>query len=345
MAVNLKYYYLEESSGLEIPIKDNPTRPDLGPTVEFGALFRGNQAKVGIKIFNEGDTPTAFTTASIGEFNMDGEVYPDAYKWKKISLSKTMGFETRISLPDIQPNSWMTGKDIFTEDFSKYPPDLGVQPDIDWKLWGGHKTWEIYSGYLQHNTDNQTGRALWDALPTAKDYEFSTKITVRDGVWAGYIMRDNGDYNTGYIILVQGDEKYFPKGMNKGEGVLQVWSGKFTDGIDKWTLLYQSKSIGIRGTHDYFKVRLKDNRFDFWYKDEKAQSPLYSFIDMDNTYTKQGKPILCTHAGNGSTLIYFDDIRMEVETESGVLWVENNVGLDTESFGKNYTLLNVDYGG
>ncbi|MEG2018063.1 MAG: hypothetical protein RR128_06335 [Clostridium sp.] len=337
MAVDLEFYLYEESSGVKVPI---------GGAFGFGNLFKGNMSKVAIAIYNKGDTLAVTPTAKVGEYIIDGKDYSECYKWKKISLSKTNGFETKIQLPDIQPDSWMTGKDLFIEDFSKYPPASGAKPDQDWLLWGGsNKTWEIYSGYLQHNVDTIQGKALWNALPYAIDFEFSTKITVRDGVYAGYILRDIGDFDTGYIVLIQGVPSYFPQGMALGEGVIQVFKGKFSSGINTWEKLYQSGTIGVRGTHDYFKVRLTGSRFDFWYQNPDSPTPLYSFIDSENSFTGKSKPILCTHAGNGSTLIYFDEIRMEVANNFGLLWIENTVDPKTSLFGTQYSLLEIEFGG
>lgn len=338
MSVKLEFYEYEESSGLKTKIEN---------AYSFGNLFKGAQVKVPIAIFNKGDTEAVDPVASVKEYTLGEGDFSECYKWKRISLSKTAGFATEVKLPTIKPNTWMTGKDIFVEDFSKYPPDSGAKPDQDWLLWtsGNDSIWEIYSGYLQHNTDSIGGRACWTTLPIASDFEFSCKITVRDGVYAGCILRDIGDYNTGYIVLVQGIDTYFPKGMSVGEGVIQVFKGKFTDGIDKWNLLYQSGTIGIRSTHDAFKIRLVGNRFDFWYKDIDASKPLYSFIDESNAFTGKSKPILCTHAGNGSTLIYFDDIRMETENEFGLLWIQNTVDSKTPLFGSQYSILDINYGG
>ena len=46
------------------------------------------------------------------------------------------------------------------------------------------------NGWLQHNVDSMDGRALWTELISAKNYDFYIKMTVRDGVYSGVIMRD-----------------------------------------------------------------------------------------------------------------------------------------------------------
>ena len=109
------------------------------------------------------------------------------------------------------------------------------------------------------------GRAMWTVLPNAKNFIYSMKITVRDGTYAGVLLRNEGDSDTGYIVLVQGMPDKLGDGVATNEGVIQIYDGKFTEGIDSWNLLYTSPNIGIRGTHDYFKVKMTDNRFDFWY--------------------------------------------------------------------------------
>lgn len=336
MAMELEYYKVDELSNV---------KEKIDHTYGFGAIFKGEQKRVPIAIYNPNDYPAVTPVASIVEFTMDeNHNYSEAYKWKKISLSKNIGYTTSVELPTIQPHAWMTGKDVVMEDFSSYPPDIGASLNPDWMTWSGsNKIWEIYSGYLQHNTDSMGGRACWNAFPKAKDFEFSCKITVYDNVYGGIIVRDKGDYNEGYIILIQGISSHFPVGTAIGEGVIQLYKGKFTEGIDKWTLLYQSPSIGTRGTHDYFKVKLNGNRFDFWYKNENQ--PLCSFVDSESTYENASRPILCTHAGNGNTLIYFDDVRMEVENNDGLLWIENTIDVKTKLFGTQYSVLDISYGG
>lgn len=202
----------------------------------------------------------------------------------------------------------------------------------------------VYNGWLQHNVDTQDGRALWTELSTAKDFEFSMKVTIRDGVYGGVILRDEGDSNTGYIVLVQAMGEYLGN-INRKEGVIQVFSGKFTEGITKWKELYKSPSIGIRGTHDQFKVRLTGNTFEFWYNNEDSEKPLYKFIDNGNHHLKHSKPVICCHAGFGSVLTYFDDVKMEVENDDGVIWIENTVNSSTPLFSTQYSLLDIEYGG
>ena len=334
--VNLDFYVVETSSGLKTKIENN---------LDFGSLFKGSVKKNAIAIFNSGDETAVSPKVSIAEYFQAGKNYSECVTWKKVSLSENVEYGLSVQLPDIPANSWMAGKDIYFEDFSSYPNAAGTKPDQNWLLWQGNEyVWEIYSGYLQHNVDSQPSRALWGALPASKNLEFSTRITVRNGVYAGYILRDTGDYDTGYICLVQGQASYFTEGMSQGDGVIQVWSGKFSAGVSNWTLLYQSPSIGIRGTHDYFKVKLYDNRFDFWYQNEYSVEPLFSFIDENNTYTGSAKPVLASHAGSGSILIYFDDIKLEIPTAIGLVWIDNSVNLNTPLFGEQYSVFKVEFG-
>lgn len=335
--VNLEFYAVEPSTGIKTKIEN---------TYDMGSLFKGTQKKIPIAIFNSGDETAIAPRVVISEYFQAGKDYSECVRWKKVSLNENVGYATSVQLPDILPNSWMQGKDLYIEDFTSYPNAAGTKPDQNWMLWAGNEyVWEIYSGYLQHNVDSQLSRALWGALPSAKNFEFSMKITVRNGVFAGVILRDIGDYDTGYIVLVQGQSQYFTDGMSAGEGVIQVWSGKFSLGVANWDLLYQSPSIGIRGTHDYFKVKLNDNRFDFWYGNEHSDEPLYSFIDEARTYNGSAKPVICSHPGSGSILIYFDDIRMEVPNVNGLVWIDNSVNLDTKVFGVQYSIFDVRYGG
>ena len=200
------------------------------------------------------------------------------------------------------------------------------------------------NGWLQHNVDSTDGRALWTELITAKDYDFYISMTVRDGVYAGVLLRDEGDSNTGYIVLIQAMAGYLGD-VQENEGVIQVFDGKFTDGIESWELLYTSPSIGIRGTHDPWRIRLKGNRMDFWYGDTSLENPRWSFVDQEYRHSKASRPVILCHAGFGSILTYFDDIRQEVANEDGIIWVQNTVDAKTPVFSTQRTLLSVEYGG
>ena len=338
MAVNLNYYIYEEATGLKTPI---------GDAYDLGSLFKGSESKTGIAIFNSGDETAIKPMVSIGEFIQQDANFKESVTWKSLSLDKNAGFTTnKLSLPDIPSNSWMSGKDIYFEDFSGYSINSGAKPDQTWTLWEGNSyVWQVYSGYLLHNIDTQPSRATWNILPTAVDFTFSCKVTVRDGVYAGVILRDTGDSDTGYIVLIQGQAQYFNSGIPQGEGVIQVWKGKFSQGIENCTLMYQSGSIGIRGTHDYFKVALIGNKFEFYYGNEYAIIPNYAFVDSANTYTNSSRPILACHAGTGSVLIYYDDIKMEIPTQNGLVWINNKVNNTTQVFGTQKSIFKMEFGG
>lgn len=337
MAVSLEFYRVEESSGVKTLI---------GDTMDIGSLFKGADHYIPIAVFNSGDEPAISPKVSVVEFFQDGRDYNEAMQWKSLSLDRHANFLKTINLPDIQPESWMQGKEIYFEDFSSYSTAAGTRPDQSWMLWAGNEfVWEVYNGWLQHNVDTQHSRAMWGVLPDVTDFEFSTKITVRNGIYAGYLLRDIGDYDTGYIVLVQGQAQYYDVGTPQNEGVIQVWKGKFSLGIGSWQMLYQSGTIGVRGTHDFFKVKLHGNRFDFWYNNEYSVNPIYTFIDEENTYTGASKPILVSHPGSGSILVYYDDIRLERPTNDGRIWIRNNINKDTPLFGTQLSILRVDYGG
>lgn len=334
MAVNLEYYKIDEASNSKIKINN---------ALEFGAIFKGTQKKIPITIFNSGDSPAISPEVTLTK-HPDGK-YEDAFKWKKISFDKDKDYGISLKLPDIEPGTWLKGKTVQFENFNDYPSVAGTKPDQSWLLWEGSAFgWEVYNGWLQHNVDTIDGRALWTQLSSAKDFEFSMRVTIRDGVYGGVILRDEGDSNTGYIVLVQAMRGYLGN-VQPNEGVIQIFSGKFTEGISSWKELYKSPSIGVRGTHDFFKIKMKGNRFDFWYNNEQSQNPLYSFVDSENTHTKASKPIICVHAGYGSVLTYFDDIKMEVENDNGIIWIQNQVDNKTPAFGTQLSIFNISYGG
>lgn len=334
MAVKLEYYLIDEASG---------TKQKLGGSLSFGNMFKGSQSKIPITIFNAGDTTAYSPVVTIKQY--PGSKYNECYTWKKLSFDKTDGYQYTLTLPDIPPNSWLRGKDVQSEDFNNYPVVAGTKPDQSWLLWEGTSlAWEVYNGWLQHNVDTQDGRALWTELSSAADFEFSMRVTIRDDVYGGLIVRDEGDSDTGYIILIQAVKSELGY-VASNEGVIQVYSGKFTNGMNSWRKLYTSSTIGIRGTHDYFKVKLTGNVFEFWYKNEGDENPKFRFIDTNNYHTKASRPIIVCHAGFGSVLTYFDDIRMEVENDNGVIWIDNQVDAKTGVYNLQYSLLDVSYGG
>jgi hypothetical protein len=337
MSVDLQFYFVEEATGLKTKI---------GDALDLGSLFKGTETKTPIAIFNNGSEPAISPKVSIAEYFQVGKNYKDAVTWKTLSLDKNSGYTTSLQLPDIPPKSWMQGKDIYFEDFNLYSTSAGTRPDMNWTTWAGSPyVWEVYNGWLQHNIDTQQSRAMWGVLPQATNFELSMKITVRNGVYAGWILRDIGDYDTGYIVLVQGQAQYFGSNVQQSEGVIQVFKGKFSSGSSAWTLLYQSGSIGIRGTHDYFKVKLTGNRFDFWYQNEYDKNPLYSFIDNANSFTNASRPVICSHPSTGSVLIYFDDIRMEVPNDNGKIWIKDTINKDTKVYGRQQSVFRLEYGG
>jgi hypothetical protein len=337
LSVDLELYLVEETSGIKTKIDS---------VLDLGSIFKGSEKKIPIAIYNNGDEPAINPKASIAEYFQDGKNFHEALTWKKVSMDKSSDFTIMVNLPTVQPKSWMQGKDVYMENFNGYSTTAGTRPDQNWTLWAGSQyVWEVYNGWLQHNIDTQHSRAMWNVLPKVKDFEYSMKVTVRDGVYAGLILRDIGDYDTGYIVLIQGQAQYFGSSIPQNHGVIQVWSGKFTSGASAWTLLYQSGSIGVRGTHDYFKVRLIGNRFDFWYQNEQSIEPLYSFVDGSNRYTNASKPIIASHPSTGSILIYFDDIKMEVPNNNGLVWIQDTINKDTKLFGRQYSVFKLEYGG
>lgn len=334
MAVKLEYYQIDPTTKERTPITG---------ALSFGNMFKGAGKKIPITIFNAGDTEAVSPVISIKEYPSGN--YKEPYTWKKVSFDERKDFTNSLRLPNLKPNEWLEGKTVQFEDFNSYPVVAGTKPDMSWQLWeGGKFAWEVYNGWLQHNIDSQDGRARWTDLSTAADFEFSMKVTIRDDIYGGVILRDRGDSDTGYIVLVQAMPEHLGNVM-KNEAVIQVFSGTFSEGIRKWKELYKSASVGIRGTHDYFKVKLEGNKFEFWYNNEKSETPLYTFVDRDETYTKASKPIICCHAGSGSAKTYFDDVRMSVTNKDGIVWIENSVKSDTELYGTQYSVLNVEFGG
>ena len=331
--VDLKFYSVD----------DTGTKTELSGVANFGNIYKANQSTIALAIYNAGDTTAYNPVLSIKQFG-DSTEPP---KWKSLAFdANATNWTESLELDDIGPQSWLRGYDVSSEDWSSYSTAAGTSPDDSWTLWQSSSGyWNVYNGYLQHYPDTQDGRARWGKFSSAADFTFSMKISVRANTYGGILIRDTGDYDTGYIILVQGIQDYFTdQSLTVGEGVIQVFSGKFSTGYSSWKLLYESPSIGTRGTHDPFKFSVKGNKFQFWYGKTDG-NPLCEWTDPNNTYTNASIPVIVTHAGYGTSINYFDDLTMTVENANGRVYVKSEVPENTNLYGIQYSLLDITYGG
>ena len=334
MSVDLKFYSVDS----------NGNKKELNGTVSYGNIYKGNDSIQTLAIYNNGDTAAYDPILSIKQYGN----YAESVKWKSLSFDiDATEWETSLQLDDIEPHSWLKGYNVQEENWSSYSTAAGTEPSDDWILWQSAKGyWNVYNGYLQHYPDSVDGRASWGKFEQAADFEFSMKISVRANTYAGIICRHTGDSDTGYIILVQGIHDYFTdQNLTTSEGTIQIYSGKFSSGHDDWKLLWESGSIGVRGTHDPFKIKVKGNTFSFWYKNDFDGDPLYTWVDTDRTYNAASRPVICTHAGYGTSINYFDDLKMRTENEDGRVYLKSTVPSSTNLYGLQFSMLDVTYGG
>lgn len=334
MSVNLKFYSVDDSG----------KKKELSGTASFGNIYKGNQSIMRLAIFNEGDSTAFSPILSIKQYGN----YKDSPSWKSLAFDDAAtDWKQELQLEDIDANSWLKGYDERAENRSSYSTAAGTSPDDSWQLWQSAKGyWNVYNGYLQHYPDSQDGRAAWGSFLSARDFEFSLKISVRANTYAGVIVRDTGDKDTGYIVLIQGIQEYFKdQSIPSSDGVIQVYSGTFSKGHDQWKLLYESPSIGVRGTHDPFKFAIQGNKFKFWYNNDFESDPLYEWTDVAETYMEAAKPVICTHAGYGTSINYFDDLKQRVANENGRVYVKSEIPAETSLYGLQYCLMDVTYGG
>ena len=334
MTVKLYVYNINSINGLKQPTNG---------VYSFGNMFKGNQARSCFTIFNSGDTPAISPVVTIKPYPTDNDEEPnmEPVNWKRLSFMEASNYGYKLELPDIQPNSWLEGKDVYSENFNNYPVVAGTPLDSTWMTWQNvSTTWEVYNGWLQHNVDTQDGKACWTQLPKAKDYIYAQKMTIRNDAFGGVLLRHTGDYDTGYIVLLQGMYEHL-EGKPAGEGIIQIFSGKYSEGIKSWTKLWSSGSVGKRGTHDSFKVKLTDNKFEIWFKND-TDIPNFTFIDEDRLYNDAAQPVILCSA---NVLCYFEDIYMEVKNSNGVIWVQDIVDANTPLYGTQKTYLDISYGG
>ncbi len=306
-------------------------------------MFKGSSKTIPITIYNDGDTDAVDPLLKCRA--MPGEV-TEAYKWKGISFDEKQGFSSELQLKTIKADSKLRGAIVRVNDFSGYPPIAGIHPGDSWTTYpaNSQKDWEIYNGWLQHNPALEDGRAVWRELPEAKDFELQFDLSVEDGTYAGCILRDVGNSDTGYIVLVQGQRQWL-SGVRPGEGVVQIFSGTFSQGIASWgDPIYQSPSIGTLGVRIPFKVSLEGHRFSFWYKNTEGE-PMFSFDDTDDLYIRPSRPVICCHSGIGSsTRLLFDNVKMVADTEDGVIWLKNEVQSNTDLYGVQRSAMEITYG-
>lgn len=139
LTVKLEYYQIDETSGMKVKLND---------TLSFGNMFKGTQKKIPITIFNSGDTTAVSPVVSIAQYPLGN--YVDCFKWKKISFDKEKNYSISLKLPDIQPKSWLIGKEVQFEDFNSYPTIAGTRPDQAWLLWKGTDfAWEVIASYIK----------------------------------------------------------------------------------------------------------------------------------------------------------------------------------------------------
>lgn len=332
MSAKLEFYTVDIANG---------KRTKIEGAMAFGNLFKGTQTRVPITIFNNGDTTAYKPVCSIKQYP-DGEYAP--VEWKKLSFNQNTDYGVSLELPDIEPKSWLKGKTVQFENFENYPVVAGTKPDMSWLLWEGTSFgWEVYNGWLQHNPDTVNGKALWTDLSVAADFTFEIEISSINGTWSGLLVRDEGDSDTGYIILIQCMNEYLGN-IPSDEGVIQIWSGSYSQGIDTWDLLWQSTSIGQVKTRAPFKLVMEDNVFKFWYIDTSSEQPMYTWTDDNYTHVKASRPAILCHASAGSARITFDNIRMSVDNDEGIIWIQNEVPKETELFAQQLTLLDIEYG-
>lgn len=132
MAVDLEFYQVDPYTKQKTLIVNG---------YSLGNLFKGSQSKFAFTIYNKGDTTAVSPLVSFKRYQGSSE---EPLKWKSVSFMENTNYADSLSLPDIKPNSWLTGKDVYSEDFQNYPVVAGTPLSSDWLTWQGvDKTWEV----------------------------------------------------------------------------------------------------------------------------------------------------------------------------------------------------------
>ena len=105
MSVDLKFYHYDVNTKQKTLITNG---------YNLGNLFKGSQKKFSFTIYNDGDTTAVSPFVSFKRYQSNSD---KPIEWKSVSFMENSNYDKGLELPDIKPKSWLTGKDVYSEDF------------------------------------------------------------------------------------------------------------------------------------------------------------------------------------------------------------------------------------
>lgn len=335
------------------PVRLEFVRGDTFEVIDIGDLgnvYRNSGNNIlPLMIVNSGGRDAVNVKAKFISHTRDGKEDNISADWKELSYDTSALFSKELDLPDIKAGQFMTGFQIYSENFNNIITTY-LPPDYDtvgrWEIYSLTESGNEFNSYLQHIADTidiTTGRVIPQHFPETKNCEVSVEIATPRYNFGGIQLRMNPQTGEGYAIILYPDpdtirqvNEYYRNLIGASYTPIDTWNMSAI-GIGKvnyrdldnmaFPKIYEKfhwlpKGTDYRLERDTLKVELKDNVFNVWVNDDFKGK----YIDP-NPITTQGKFALI--AGRRyDTRVIFDDIQYKIETNRGILFVKSKVPAD-----------------
>lgn len=340
----------------------------LDGTYSLGDILKGSSEIGTLQVYNSGDKKAINPILKLKAYNDNSEVIG----WKGLSFSPDYDFETTLELPDIEPETFAGGKNIYIEDFSIYDY-TSAQPIAgnDWTVWHNSQSidpWYAYSkalyfygvdprfSSLSQNTDTTTTITPSSSiLGKEKDFLISASFSCLKNSFIGWVFRDN------YIVTISGIREDFKEDIYQlgHQFALQIWYGDPQKHKSWWTPL-EDFDLGnsVNGTKVWIQIQDQEINesavpvFKIWLNtDDTTSDPTFTYVlEEDKRKTcysdTASVPSIIGYepiSSNMSNMVV-DDIKMIADTKSGIIYLKSEVPTTTKLTGIQYFLLDIDYG-
>lgn len=337
-------------SDTQNPVRLQFVRGDTFEVIDIGDLgnvYRNSGNNIlPLMIVNSGERDAVNVKASFIPYSENGVVDDISAGWKLLSYDTSGDFASTLDLPDIKAGQFMTGFNVYAENFNSIITTYLPQ---DWTQQG---RWEIYSltedgnqfnSYLQYiadSVDSPTGVAIPMQFPTTKNCDVSVEIATPKYNFGGIMLRMDGNSEYGYAIILYPDPQtisqintYYGEMIGasyqpmQSDAMCAIGIGKirpsdmdnmaFPNIYNKFYWLPQGTDYRLE--RDKLRVVLNENVFEIYINGELKGK----YIDP-NPITSAGKVSLI--AGRRfDTRTIFDNLSYRIETQRGVLFVKSVV--------------------
>ena len=354
MAAQLDFYSYDETTKMSTALDGN---------YSLGDIFKGASGIGTLRVYNSGTKTAVNPVLSLGAYNDNTAIM----NWKGLSFSKDYDYEKTLSLDNIAPGQFATGKNIYVEDFETYDYQ-SAQPIAgeDWKVWHNASSidpWYAYSKALYYygvdsrfstlpeNTDTTAILTpSTNILGKAKDFTISATMSCLKNSYIGWVFRDN------YIVTISGIREDFKDTIYQlgHQYALQIWYGDPKKNKSWWTPL-EDFDLGNSVNGTKFTISLEDVNnipvFKIWVDSDTAAEPSFLYVleedKRKSCYSNiESVPSLIGYepiSDNMSNMV-IDDIKMITKDDLGIIYLRSQIPADTKLSGTQYFLLDIDYG-